>query len=104
LAQSIKDVYQSEGEDILIVEYPCLEDYNVSNHLINEANINIIMLRADKAWKENNKIILEKIKSQAKDSPLNLYLNKAETSVLKISQVCFHLTINIENYSIVYLI
>lgn len=83
LAQSIKDVCQSEGEDILIVEYPCLEDYNVSNHLINEANINIIMLRADKAWKENNKIILEKIKSQAKDSPLNLYLNKAETSVVE---------------------
>lgn len=77
LAQSISDIYSFNNEDILIVEYPSLKDNNIPNKLIEEANLNLMIARADRSWKDSDKLIFEKISAQAGDSPIYFYLNKA---------------------------
>ena len=46
LAKSITDLYTSEEEDILIVEYPNLREASISLELLQEANLNILVARA----------------------------------------------------------
>nr|MBP9602457.1 hypothetical protein [Lutibacter sp.] len=64
LAKSIKELYSLNEEDIILVEYPNMESYNVSNSLLQEANLNLLVLRADRSWKETNNILYQKLKNQ----------------------------------------
>lgn len=75
LAQNITDIYTPKGEDILIVEHPDSYNYNVPGKLLDEATLNLVIARADRAWKDSDKLTLEKIKSQT-NKPVEFYLNK----------------------------
>lgn len=77
LAENINDIYQTKGEDILIVEYPNIKGYSVPNNLIKTATLNLMIARADRAWKDSDKYLLEKLKAHSKDVPVYFYLNKA---------------------------
>lgn len=83
LAQSVKDLYTPGDEDILIIEYPNLKSNNVSSKLLQEADLNLMVVRANRAWKETDKIILSRIKNQLKDAPLQFYLNKTSRNVVE---------------------
>lgn len=83
LANSINDILKINNEDIIIIEYPNLESHNIPNHLLQESDINILVLRADKSWKETHEILLRKIKAQIKEPELQIYLNMADKSVLE---------------------
>lgn len=83
LAQSVKDLYTPGDEDILIIEYPNLKSNNVSSKLLQEADLNLMVVRANRAWKETDKIILNRIKNQLKDAPLQFYLNKTSRNVVE---------------------
>lgn len=83
LAKSIKDLYIPLGEDILIVEYPDLRDANISPALLQEANLNILMARADHGWKETDKLLTNKLEKQVAKVPLYLYLTHAERNVVE---------------------
>ncbi|NDW12754.1 hypothetical protein D0T50_07605 [Bacteroides sp. 214] len=76
LAKSIHDIYPAKEEDILIVEYPNLKEYNISGKLLDEANLNLMVARADRAWKGADKLVLEKLEQQT-NTPIYFYLNKA---------------------------
>ena len=80
LAQSILDLYPAKEEDILIVEYPNLKEYNISAKLLDEANLNLMVVRADRAWKGSDKLILEKVEQQS-SAPLYFYLKKASMEI-----------------------
>lgn len=75
LANSINDILKINNENIIIIEYPNLESHNIPNHLLQESDINILVLRADKSWKETHEILLRKIKAQIKEPELQIYLN-----------------------------
>ncbi|NDV65179.1 hypothetical protein [Bacteroides sp. 224] len=75
LAQSINDFSQPKNEDILIVEYPNLKDYSIPGKLLNEANLNLFVVRADRAWKGADKLVMEKV-SQQSEADIYFYLNK----------------------------
>lgn len=77
LARSIKDLYTPRDENILIVEYPSLRDNNIPSDLLQEANLNLIIARADHGWKTTDKIIYRNLKGQTNDTPLYMYLNQA---------------------------
>lgn len=83
LAKSIKELYSLNEEDIVLVEYPNMESYNVSNALLQEANLNLLVLRADRSWKETNNILYQKLKNQVGKTPLFTLLNYAERDVLE---------------------
>lgn len=83
LAQSVKDLYTPGDEDILIIEYPNLKSNNVSSKLLQEADLNLMVVRANRAWKETDKIILNRIKNQLKETPLQFYLNKTSRNVVE---------------------
>lgn len=81
LAKELKDIYLYQDEDILIVEYPNLGEYNIPNELLEEANINLLVARANRSWKDSDKIIYEKLRNQVGGSPLYFYLNKTSREV-----------------------
>lgn len=83
LAKSITDLYTPEGEDILIVEYPNLRDASISPELLQEANLNILVARADRGWKETDKLLSEKLSQQVGKVPLYVYLTYASRNVVE---------------------
>lgn len=83
LAQSVGDLYSAAGEDVLIVEYPALLESNVPDGLLQEAHLNLLIAPANRGWKETDKLLLKKLKSQVGDSPLHLYLNQAAPEVVE---------------------
>lgn len=83
LAKSVTDLYTSGNEDILIVEYPNLRDANIPLELLQEANLNILIARADRGWKETDKLLTEKLQLQVAQTPLYLYLTNAQRYVVE---------------------
>lgn len=77
LAKSIKDIYTPANEDILIIEYKNLKDNGIPTPLVQVANINLLIARADHGWKNTDKITLQRFKEQCKETPLYIYLNQA---------------------------
>ena len=83
LAKSITDIYTPGDEDILLVEYPNLRDANISSELLQEANLNLLLARADRGWKETDKLLTEKLQQQSDQAPLYLYLTRAQRNVVE---------------------
>lgn len=77
LSENIHQIYPyTSDDDILIVEYPNLGEYSIPNSLLEEADINLLVVRANRAWKDSDKNIYEKLKKQVGVSPLYFYLDK----------------------------
>lgn len=81
IAKSVTDLYKPDNEDIIIVEYPALISNNVSTSLLNEASLNLLIVRATRGWKESDSILINKISNQLINKKLVLYLNKTERYV-----------------------
>lgn len=76
LAESIEDIYSIKDEDILIIEHPNIKEHSVPNKLIKKATLNLIVVRADRAWKDSDRFLFEKLKEQTNNSSIYFYLNK----------------------------
>ncbi len=83
LANTVTDIYTPRKEEILIVEYPNLETNNVPTKLLQEANLNLLILSADRAWRNTDQVLFERIKSQIGNAPLCTYLNNAKLDVVE---------------------
>lgn len=83
LAETIRDLYTPGDEDILIVEYPNLQKVSIPATLLQEANLNLLVTRANRGWKGADKLLLDKLKSQAGNVPLYIYLNKTGRHVVE---------------------
>ncbi|MBP1613418.1 MAG: hypothetical protein H6Q13_866 [Bacteroidetes bacterium] len=83
LAQSIEDLYTPAGEDVLIIEYPALKDNTISNRLLEQADLNLLIASATRAWKASDKQAYEKVKKQIDASSISIYLNKATNDVVE---------------------
>lgn len=76
-SKDITSLYQPKDEHIVIAEYPNLRDANIPTELIQQANLNLVIARADHGWKSNDKVLINSLKRQVGDTPLYLYLNQA---------------------------
>ena len=83
LAKSINEFYTPGEEDILIVEYPSLRDANIAPELLQEANLNLVITRADRGWKETDKLLAQKLQQQVAQTPLYIYLTRASRNVVE---------------------
>lgn len=83
LAQQIDDLYTPAGEDIVIIEFPSLNDTYVPSKLLRSAQLNLLVASAVRGWKENDKLLIERLVKQVETAPLFLYLNRANRNVVE---------------------
>lgn len=83
LAKSLNELYKSQGEDILIIEYPSLMEGHVPSELLQIAHLNLVIAPANRGWKETDKLLLEKLKVQVGSAPLYVYLNRTSRNVVE---------------------
>ena len=58
--------------------YQYLNNYLIIIQQLRQANLNLVIARADHGWKSTDKILINGLKRQiADDTPLYLYLNQA---------------------------
>lgn len=82
LSNKLSELYDFENEDIVIVEHRALIEAAIPVGLLKEAAVNLVVARADKAWREVDVTALERLKRQTGNAPLALYLNKADRDVV----------------------
>lgn len=83
-AQSIKDLYQVTEEEVLIVEYPSLQEAAIPGVLLQEASINLLATRANRVWKDTDQILYDKLIMQVDGkTPVFLYLTQADPIVVE---------------------
>jgi len=74
LADNIMDIYESDSEDIIFIEHKPISYSAIPQGLLKEASLNIIVLRADKPWKDIDNLFFGRLKNYCANTPLVLYL------------------------------
>ena len=69
--------------DIIIVEYPSMQDANLPLNVLKEGDINLIIANAQRLWRDSDTNIVNPIKDVLKEKPLMLYLNNADREVVE---------------------
>ena len=80
LAKDIKDLYPDIlPEEIVIIEYPNLNDNSISSSLLNMGTINLMVTRANRTWKDVDQKALNELLSQLENKEsLYMYLTEAQ--------------------------
>lgn len=68
---------EAMSEDVILVEHPSLSECPVPKAVIRGAAVNLLVARADRAWKETDQLLFDKLRTQAGGAPLTIYLNMA---------------------------
>ncbi|MGL5317502.1 MAG: GumC family protein [Bacteroidales bacterium] len=78
-ADNFKSIYPNTGnEQVLFVELPPLSIDAVPQNLVGSATLNILVLRADRSWSNQDQILFDRLKKETKDTPLVILLNYIE--------------------------
>ena len=90
LAGRIGDFVHEDGDeiplaeaDVVIVEYPPLNDSTVSKELLQGAELNIVVAPANRTWKDTDQLLFEKCGQMAGETPTALFLNYAGRDVVQ---------------------
>ena len=80
MAKDIKDLCPDLlPNEIVIVEYPNLDDNSISSALLNSGTVNLMVTRANRTWKDVDQKALKELQSQLEDqSTLYMYLTEAQ--------------------------
>jgi len=78
---NLSELYDYENEDVILVEHRSISKSAIPVGLLREASINLVVIRADKVWRDIDKLAFERLKSQAQFATLQLYLTQVESSV-----------------------
>ena len=80
MAKDIKDLCPDLlPNEIVIVEYPNLDDNSISSALLNSGTVNLVVTRANRTWKDVDQKALKELQSQLEDqSTLYMYLTEAQ--------------------------
>lgn len=86
-AQQLSDFWTpNEAEqkpDIIIVEYPSINNASIPLAVLQKADVNLLIANACRLWRDSDKTTIEPIKEALKDSPFMLYLNNADREVVE---------------------
>ena len=90
LASRLEDfVHDAEGEtplseaDVVIAEYPPLDDSAIPKELLQNAGLNVMVAPANRTWKETDQLLYEKSVEMAGETPTTLLLNCAGRDVVQ---------------------
>lgn len=78
MAEHIDKHIQLESRpDILIVEYPSIQQYGVPSHLLGSSQVNLLVANACRVWKNNDTELVKYLRDITEGTALYLYLNNA---------------------------
>ena len=79
MAKDIKDLYADiMPDEIVIIEYPNLNDNSVASSLLNLGTVNLMVTRANRTWKDIDQKALKEVISQLENKDtLYMYLTEA---------------------------
>lgn len=80
LAKDVKDLCPDVmPNEIVIIEYPNLDDNSISPALLNMGTVNLMVTRANRTWKDVDQKALKEVISQLEDqNTLYMYLTEAQ--------------------------
>jgi capsular polysaccharide biosynthesis protein len=80
MAKDIKDLCPDVmPNEIVIIEYPNLDDNSISPALLNMGTVNLMVTRANRTWKDVDQKALKEVMSQLEDqNTLYMYLTEAQ--------------------------
>jgi len=81
LSNNLSELYDYENEDIILVEHQSLRKSAIPVGLLREASLNLVVVRADKVWRDIDKIAFERLKEQSGTVSIQLYLNNTKRDV-----------------------
>ncbi len=76
LSMNLSELYDYENEDIIIVEHRSILKTAIPIGLLCEASVNLMVVRADKVWRDVDKIAFERLKEQTRNAPYFVYLTQ----------------------------
>ncbi len=86
-AQQLTDFWQlneaEEKPNILLVEYPPLQDATVPLAVLKQGDVNLLVANACRLWRVSDDTTLQPIKDAMGEVPLFLYLNNADREVVE---------------------
>ena len=78
MAEHIDKHIQVESRpDILIVEYPSIQQYGVPSHLLGSSQVNLLVANACRVWKNSDTELVKYLRDITEGTALYLYLNNA---------------------------
>ncbi len=83
LASSVSDLYENQGEDVIIINHPPMKQSSIPTALLEEGSINLVAARADRVWKDTDQMLLERLKVQTGEVPLYIYLTQANRETVE---------------------
>ena len=90
LAEHLTDfIHDSDDEvpfaeaDVVIMEYPPLNESPVSKELLQSAELNVMVAPANRTWKETDQLLYEKVVNMAGEVPTAIFLNCASRDVVQ---------------------
>ena len=81
LSMNLTDLFDYDNEDIIIVEHRSILKSTIPVGLLREASINLLVVRADKVWRDIDKIAFERLLEKTPNSPNYLYLTQVTREV-----------------------
>lgn len=84
-ANSLKDLCPDlEADEIALVEYPILKNNPLPPSLLNEASINILIVRANRTWKDTDQLMYNRLLNiKEKEIPFLFYLTQADRNAVE---------------------
>ncbi len=72
-----KHIQLESRSDILIVEYPSIQQYGVPSHLLGSSQVNLLVANACRVWKNSDTELVKYLRDITEGTALYLYLNNA---------------------------
>jgi len=82
--EDLSKIQIQKGIDILLLEHPALQQITTPSPYLENAAINILVVRADKVWTSTSQVLLNRLQQQSGSTPLFLYLNRANRHSVEI--------------------
>lgn len=86
-AEQLSDFWKlNEAEqipDIILVEYPAIQDSSVPLAALQKADATLLIANAQRLWRNSDNATLDPIKECLANSPFFLYLNNADRDVVE---------------------
>lgn len=98
MAERIEKHIQLESRpDILIVEYPAIQQYGTPSHLLGSSQVNLLVANACRVWKNSDTVLINYLRDITESTALYLYLNNATREAVEdftghpLEHLCDHL-------------
>lgn len=84
LARNLSDLdIDTAGYDVIIAEYPDIRENPIPKNLLQTANFNLVLIDANKVWKESDQSIFNEIKRLSENIPVMIFLTNTDYKVVE---------------------